>query len=107
MATGWVWDERYMWHDGRTYADWLPPEALYEPDPSPESPATKRRLKNLVDASGMARVLVEVPPRPATVEEIGYVHGAGYIERIREESAGTGGGGGGGPALGPRGRCSR
>ena len=37
MATGFVWDEKYVWFDSRTYADWLPPEAYFQPMPSPET----------------------------------------------------------------------
>ncbi len=91
MATGFLWDERYMWHDARTFAEVLPPELLFEPEPSPESPATKRRFKNLVDASGMAAHLHWLAPRPATEAEILRLHTAAYVARIRAESAGTGG----------------
>ena len=65
MATGWVWHERYMWHDSRSFADWAPAEALFEPEPSVESPQTKRRLMNLVHASGMASHLTWLEPQPA------------------------------------------
>jgi acetoin utilization deacetylase AcuC-like enzyme len=100
MATGWVWDERYMWHDSRTYADWLPPEALFEPEPSLESPATKRRLRNLVDASGMAAHLAVIPARPATEDELCRLHTRAYVAQIREASAGTGGEAGEGTPFG-------
>ena len=60
VSTGWVWDERYMWHQSGSFADWMPLEALYEPEPSLESPATKRRFKNLVDVSGMAAHLTAI-----------------------------------------------
>ena len=51
--TGWVWHERYAWHDARGLMDSAPPEALFEPEPSLESGVTKRRFRNLVDASGL------------------------------------------------------
>ncbi len=91
MRTGFVWDERYMWHDSRTFAEWLPPEALYEPEPSLESPATKRRLKNLLDASGLSRELEPIAARPAREEEILRLHTAEYVRHIRELSAANGG----------------
>jgi acetoin utilization deacetylase AcuC-like enzyme len=91
MATGFLWDERYMWHDARTFADVLPPELLFEPEPSPESPATKRRFKNLIDASGMATQLHWISPRSATEAEILRLHTPSYVARIRAESAATGG----------------
>src|SRR4051812_13911006 len=57
-TTGWVWDERYAWHDARGLQDSAPPEALYEPEPSLESGVTKRRVRNPVHASR--------PPAPLT-----------------------------------------
>ena len=86
MATGLVWHERYMWHDpGHEAGGWV------EPYVHAESPDTKRRLKNLLDATGMTDRLVAVAPRPATVDELCRVHDAEYVARIRELSAGRGG----------------
>ncbi len=50
-----MWHERYAWHDARGLMDSAPPEALFEPEPSLESGVTKRRFRNLVDASGLWR----------------------------------------------------
>jgi acetoin utilization deacetylase AcuC-like enzyme len=91
MTTGWVWNERYMWHDSRSFAEWAPPEALFEPEPSPESPATKRRLQNLVNASGMASHLVFVEAFAATADQILALHTPDYLARIRDLSRSTGG----------------
>ena len=44
-TTGWVWDERYAWHDARGMMDTVGPEAMFEPEPSLESGAIKRRLR--------------------------------------------------------------
>ena len=58
MTTGLVWDERLMWHDTGTRfgpvgaLDWM------EPIEPPESAPGKRRIKNLLDASGLSRSLV-------------------------------------------------
>jgi hypothetical protein len=71
MATGLVWRERSMWHDTGSAAGPLPAGGWPEPDAHVESPATKRRLKNLLDATGLAARLVAVPPHAATVEELG------------------------------------
>ena len=51
MATGLVWHERYMWHDTGSAAGPLPAGGWIEPDTHVENPATKRRLKNLLDVS--------------------------------------------------------
>jgi acetoin utilization deacetylase AcuC-like enzyme len=89
--TGWVWHERYAWHDARGLMDAVGPEALFEPEPSLESATTKRRLRNLVDASGLLGQLTPVAPRPATEDELSRVHSAAYIDRVRRQSRDTGG----------------
>ena len=89
-----------MWHQSGSFADWMPLEALYQPEPSLESPDTKRRFKNLVDVSGMNAHLTEIPARPASTEELGLIHTSEYIESIRERSAQMGGEAGEGTPFG-------
>ena len=79
MATGFVWHERYAWHDARGLLDTFDRSALFEPEPSLENGTTKRRLRNLVDASGLLDRLVKIQPRPATEVELARVHGRGSI----------------------------
>src|SRR5215210_5967765 len=93
--TGFVWHERYAWHDARGMMDSIGPEALFEPEPSLESGSTKRRLRNLLDAGGLLSELVPIAPRPATDAELERVHDRVYVERIRAASAGDGGDAGG------------
>jgi acetoin utilization deacetylase AcuC-like enzyme len=100
MTTGFLWDERYMWHDSRTWADFAPPAMLLEPEPSLESVATKRRFKNLIDVSGIAPHLTWLDARPATVAEVERLHTPSYVARIRELSAGAGGEAGDGTPFG-------
>ena len=80
-----------MWHDTGSGASELPSGGWLEPGEHAESPATKRRLKNLLDATGLTDDLVLLPPRAATVEELCRVHAPAYVERIRELSTGRGG----------------
>ena len=70
MATGLVWHERMMWHDTGSGAAELPSGGWLEPHVHVESPDTKRRLKNLLDATGLTDGLTPIRPRPATVEEL-------------------------------------
>ena len=91
MATGLVWDERYMWHDTGSAGGPLRAGGWIEPDVHVENPATKRRLKNLLDASGLTARLAPIAPRPATAEELCRVHDPAYVDRIRELSAASGG----------------
>jgi len=90
-TTGWVWHERYAWHDARGLMDSAPPEALFEPQPSLESGDTKRRMRNLVDASGLLAALTEVAARPADDVTLRMIHDPAYIEEIRAASAAVGG----------------
>ena len=95
MSTGWVWHERYAWHDARGLVDTLAHEALFEPEPSLESGTTKRRLRNLVEASGLLAGLIDVPARAATGDELCMLHDREYVERVRVESLAGGGDAGG------------
>ncbi len=80
-----------MWHDTGSGTSELPSGGWLEPHVHAESPDTKRRLKNLLDASGLTEQLVALPPRAATVDELCRVHDLAYVELIRELSAGRGG----------------
>lgn len=89
MRTGLVWDEMTMWHDsGNRFG---PRNPWIEPVPALESVASKRRIKNLLDASGMTALLHPVSPRTATEEELLRVHDRAYLERVRAVSAHGGG----------------
>jgi acetoin utilization deacetylase AcuC-like enzyme len=101
--TGFQWDEKYVWFDSRGYADWLPPEALFQPMPSPETAEGKRRFKNLLDAAGITPQLVPIPSRMATREEIERLHDPAYIDRIKALSDTTGGDAGEETPFGPGG----
>jgi acetoin utilization deacetylase AcuC-like enzyme len=103
MATGFVWHERYMWHDTGAAAGPLAAGGWIEPDTHVENVATKRRLKNLLDASGLSEQLVPLTPRLATTEEVCRFHVTEYVERVRELSE-VGGGEAG--MLAPVGRGS-
>ena len=70
MTTGWVWHERYAWHDARGLVDTLPHESLFEPQPSLESGTVKRRLRNLVEISGLLASLTELTATPLTADEL-------------------------------------
>ena len=62
-----------------------------QPGTHNENPETKRRLKNILDASGLSRKLVEILPRAATEAELARFHAPTYIAKIRELSAAHGG----------------
>ena len=87
MVTGLVWDERYAWHD----AGQVPFAGDFEPQPSYDSPATKRRLYSLIEASGLGAGLARLSPRLADDHELLRVHGAAHLARVSQVSAAGGG----------------
>jgi acetoin utilization deacetylase AcuC-like enzyme len=90
--TGLVWHELFMWHDTSALAGVLRSgNGLLEPDEPHESPAAKRRLKNLLDVSGLTAQLVPLAPRVATGDELATVHDRGYIAAVEAMSRGVGG----------------
>jgi acetoin utilization deacetylase AcuC-like enzyme len=91
VRTGLVWHERMMWHDTGHGAAVLPAGEWLEPHEHAENPDTKRRFKNLLDATGLTEQLTVLVPRPASVEQLCRVHDAGYVARVGEQSADIGG----------------
>lgn len=101
MPTGWVWHERCMWHDPGSAGGPLPAGGWIEPGTHVENVETKRRLRNLVEVSGLLAQLVPVAPRPATADEVCRVHDRGYVGRIEQMSASGGGDAGNMTPFGP------
>jgi acetoin utilization deacetylase AcuC-like enzyme len=94
MATGFWVDERCFWHSGGNYAFLAPVGGLVQPLAAgglPENPETKRRLRNLVDATGLAAELVIASAEPATEGDLRRVHPADYLARFRALSDAGGG----------------
>lgn len=98
MTTGFVWHERYMWHDTGSYANFLPAGGMgpLQPHVHIENADSKRRFKNLLDVLGVTEQLTSIKPRLATVEDLGRVHTHKYIKEIQEMSKADGGDAGGG-----------
>ncbi len=87
MTTGFVWDERYAWHQQGQMP--LGPDA--EPFPGPDTPETKRRIYSLVQTSGLAEHLTMLTPRPASDAELKRFHTADHVERVKQVSRAGGG----------------
>jgi len=87
VATGLVWHELYMWHHTGAFAGEIPYGYPVEPYRHDENPDTKRRLKNLLDASGLTRELTAIEARPATREELLRFHTVEHVDRIAAASA--------------------
>jgi acetoin utilization deacetylase AcuC-like enzyme len=99
MATGFLWDERFAWHDaGRaSQSPWA------EPYPALDRPESKRRLRNLLEVSGLLQRLAPLAARPATETELLRFHSHAYLKRVRALSENGGGDAGESAVLGPGG----
>src|SRR5438270_2238099 len=80
-----------MWHDTGTGAWVMPASLTVQPLAHIESAEGKRRIRNLVEVSGLMDQLVQLKPRPATEDEILRLHTKEYVERIKKLSAEAGG----------------
>lgn len=89
--TAFICHELYMWHNTGNYAGAMPYGNPVQPFEHAEHPETKRRLRNLVEVSGLLKQLVVIEPRYATEAEILRFHTPDYLQRIKSLSAGIGG----------------
>ena len=103
MATGFVFQELYLWHNTQNWAQVFPPSLTMQPGEHAENPETKRRFKNLLDVSGMTELLTHLKPAAATEAELALFHTRDHIEHIKALSQGIGADGG---VLTPMGRGS-
>ncbi len=92
MKTAFFSDERCFWHGGGNYSFTLPTGGLVQPGAGlPESPETKRRLKNLIDVTGLAQDLNMQSAAHATYGDLLRVHPANYLDRFKTLSDDKGG----------------
>ena len=80
-----------MWHNTWNWAQVFPPSLTVQPGEHAENPETKRRLRNLLEVSGLLDQLVTIKPRYATEDEIARFHTREHIARIKAMSAENGG----------------
>ncbi len=86
MATGFVFHELYMWHNTWNFAQVFPPSLTIQPGEHAENPETKRRMRNLIEVSGLLDHLVQLKPRYATDDEIARFHTREHIADIKAKS---------------------
>lgn len=94
MATGFFWDEKCFWHAGGDYALTIPLGGNVQPLAAgglPESPETKRRLKNLMDVTGLLDELDTRTAAMATRADLERVHPASYLDAFKALSDDRGG----------------
>lgn len=92
MKTAFFTDERCFWHGGGNYSFTLPTGGLVQPGGGlPESPETKRRLKNLIEVTGLAGDLAVQSAVPVSRDDLLRVHPAAYLDRFKDLSDDKGG----------------
>ncbi|PMX27827.1 class II histone deacetylase [Pseudomonas sp. MPR-R2A7] len=97
-------DELSLWHSAGLHALTLPVGGWVQPPAAAghaESPETKRRLKSLLDVSGLTRHLQVQSANPATHEDLLRVHTPGYLQRFKAMSDAGGGELGPNAPIGP------
>jgi acetoin utilization deacetylase AcuC-like enzyme len=93
MTTAFYSDERCFWHGGGNYAFTLPVGGLVQPMLAglPENPETKRRLRNLIEVTGLSRHLAMRGAEAATDAELARVHPESYLASFKAMSDAGGG----------------
>ncbi|WP_371231866.1 class II histone deacetylase [Pseudomonas sp. QE6] len=87
--TGFFFDERCFWHATGLHALILPVGGWLQPPVGgghAESPESKRRLKSLMDVSGLSNQLKLSSAPLASEEDLLRVHPASYLERFKAYS---------------------
>jgi len=94
MTTAFFWDERCFWHGGGNYAFTLPFGGLVQPMAAgglPENPETKRRLKNLIEVTGLIGDLDARSAPSASWEDLAWVHPEAFLNEFKALSDAGGG----------------
>lgn len=93
MTTAFYSDERCFWHGGGNYAFTLPVGGLVQPMPAglPENPETKRRLRNLIEVTGLTRHLAMRSAEVASDADLRRVHPESYLAAFKALSDAGGG----------------
>ena len=92
--TGFFFDERCFWHSTGLHAVTLPVGGWVQPPAGgghAESPETKRRMKNLMDVSGLTPQLELCSAAAASLEDLRRIHPDSYLERFKAISDNGGG----------------
>lgn len=93
MSTGFFSDERCFWHAGGNYAFTLQVGGLVQPTMGglPENPETKRRLKNLMEVTGLLAELDCRGAEPASWDDLLRIHPEHYLKEFKRLSDAGGG----------------
>jgi acetoin utilization deacetylase AcuC-like enzyme len=90
-GTGFFWHERCFWHDPGPIGVFSSRGEYLQPQPASESPESKRRLKNLLEVSGLIDELEVRKPPAATREDLARFHTAPYLDELENGDQAQGG----------------
>ena len=93
-AVGFFWHERCFWHDPGAIGVFSARGEFLQPQPASESPESKRRLKNLLEVSGLIDELAVRKPLSARREDLERFHSARYLAALEAGDRALGGDGG-------------
>lgn len=91
MSTGFVWHERFMWHVAGLASGTHQVRGDLEPGVHVENAATKRKLKNLLDAYEVTPQLQVIPFEEASDADLLRFHTPDYVTRVQALSDADGG----------------
>jgi acetoin utilization deacetylase AcuC-like enzyme len=100
MTTGFLSHELYLWHNTGNGPLGFRPGLFVQPGMPAENAETKRRLRNLLDVSGLLEQLTLIKPHAATDDQIATFHTRAYMARIKALSDDSGGDAAPGTAFG-------
>jgi len=92
--TGFYWDEKCFWHAGGNFALTMPLGGNVQPLAAgglPENPETKRRMKNLLDVTGLLAKLDTQSATSAQTEDLARVHPMDFLNKFKAMSDEGGG----------------
>ncbi|MGO2009496.1 class II histone deacetylase [Vreelandella alkaliphila] len=92
--TGFYWHERCFWHDQGAIGVFSAPGEFLQPQPASESPESKRRLKNILEVSGLIDELRVVKPPVVAQQDLLRFHTPRYLQMLADADASGGGNGG-------------
>ena len=76
-----------FWHDPGPSGPFDKPGGFIQPLPAAEHPETKRRIRNLLDVSGLLEQLQQPRSTPARREDLERFHTTRYLDWLEAESA--------------------
>jgi len=86
FSTAFIWSNRYFEHNAGDGALFEPVGGYVDANGSVESPASKKRVVELLEKSALLNELVLIEPVMATDDQLQYFHTKRHVEAVKEMS---------------------